>query len=508
MSGLSVTAHNGNQILMDITPWLHPERGGSVTMDRDEHGDASLTASLQTTRQQAARMRSWPDTARLVVSYGLQRVWVGRLEEVQVGDEVKLRAFGPWQALQDVDYTGFWSTRSLAEWRTLTEQDSSNTIAERWQINTNGGALNFAWRKGEAYTAANYAEMGWAAPERSENLVTRITFDYEFTAPNTDYQAGLEWANADWVRLDNLWSIAGNGSTQSGTTTALVFLGFASHLIFWIRLAASATYSGETGDAYLRISNVRLLSKPAPVRLSDVAAGLAAYVNGWNGDQLSASAGLIEQSSRDLGEAVFVDAYPANILTDYVVGEQLEVGASGRAGGAPLLYLRERHKYSRPLYTVGARLEQGRSLAPVRNRMAAVFQDPSGRRQRTAAAVDTASRLKRGVTRSGTIRAQTTLASEAEALRDAALADGVDAERQSAITVTELYNASGGRVQLHDMDAGDELLLRDLPLETVEAISLRAARVRLVVENNMARLDVEPAEPAPSVEVLLASAAD
>src|SRR5690606_29921709 len=143
---------------------------------------------------------------------------------------------------------------------------------------------------------------------------------------------------------------------------------------------STETISGDTGDIYARITSLRIKAVAGDVLASDIAAALVAYVNGINGNQLSASDSLIEPTTTDLYDEIYEDEYPADILDRLALLHGYEWAVwEGRR-----LAFREKGSAARAWYVDATRiLDLQRSLDSVRNSAYGIYRDADGRTLRT-----------------------------------------------------------------------------------------------------------------------------
>lgn len=231
------------------------------------HGYESCEAELYVSFLEAFDYYQQLGPLVLRVCWGSYRVWEGRLEDptqfanTQVG--LKITAFGGWVAYNDAPYTALWSTTNFGDWYTATTDQLTSAIPERYQMDTND-RLFIAPQKNATYanTGVNLAVGGLVfdfPDDSSRNAATGgIQFDYETNTP-TLWVTRLQTFNAAGTLIATPWSLASTTALATGSIYLNALAGSPVRFIFEVFYnAAAAAYAGETGAAYLKITNVRI----------------------------------------------------------------------------------------------------------------------------------------------------------------------------------------------------------------------------------------------------------
>lgn len=487
-------------LLADLTG-----RAQRVTFGTGRHGFAGFRAFVPATLEEAFVIYGWPGTPHLLICDGAASVvWEGRLEDIAiVPGGVRLGALGYWRALADVPYTALWSLRSTAPWRVESEDTIATHKPKKFDFDNNN-RLFISLTKDTSYS--QFDAGGWVFWEPHPGIrdIVNVSFDYVFNC-SSDFTARLRSNAEDYVTGSTDWTLAGDGTSQSGsasisTSAPAVILQF----IVIKTTAGSVTYTGESGAAFLRISNLRIKTTSASTVLaSDIAAALAVYVNGINSSQLSASSALITATSTDLRDELYEDAYPADILDRLALLHNYQAAVyEGRR-----LIFQPKTTAGRTWYVDVARIvDLQRSLDPLRNSAYAIYREAGGRRLRTAVANNALSQARYGLARRGAVSVQTTSQTEAQTHRAAWLSDRSDYAVRAGIEFERIYDDAGAPWPLYAIRAGDRLVMRNLPptLSTdVDNIrSFRVAGTDYDVDGDAIR--VEPETPTPTLVTLLA----
>jgi hypothetical protein len=497
-------APNGTMI-MDVSDLIH-----NAGFSTNAHGFATLTANADLTLVRAFQLYDRPGLPHVVLSDGANVVFEGRLEDVSITDPgARLMAFGYWRALSDLPYTALWSDTSVAAWRALTTADRTDARTEKWTTDTNN-RLFIAPQKGEAYTTTTPGWLGYAAPHRGARNIARVTFSYDLTASG-DYRGRLIAVDTSFAGTPTTeWSLVGNSGSQTGTATITIGGANTQYLYFQLEALSGVTYTGETGDWYLKITNIRVMSTTAStVTVDAIATALASYVNGINSSQLGTATTLIAAPGLDLTDEVYEDEYPADILTrltglgdDQTPPRQWECGVWENR----LLHLRERGAAARAWLVDAGSLDVERSLATLVNAAYGVYRDPNSQTQRTTTATDAGSIARFALTRRAAVPASTTSSTQAGVQRDAFLEDRAIPPTRAEIKIPVLYDEAGGRWPLWMARSGDTITIRNLPptlsLDVDRIRTFRIAETAYSCDTNV--LSVTPELPRPSLEVMVA----
>jgi Tfp pilus assembly protein PilV len=237
----------------------------------------------------------------------------------------------------------------------------------------------------------------------------------------------------------------------------------------------------------------------------EIARDLIAQTAAVNATQLSTSTALIASPGLDLTDEAYRDQEPATILEHLLTRSD----ASGRRWEAGVfddrtLYLRVRGAAG-TAYTVDATdVEIQRTLAQLANSAYSIYEDASGAEQRTAAATDSASVSRYGVTRRKAYTATTTNATQAATLRDTVVSDGKQPMPRARVRFRRIADSNGVQTTKALIRSGDTITVRNLP----PTLSGDIDRVRTFVIEETAytdddTLEVTPESPLPRLDQVL-----
>lgn len=233
-----------------------------------EHGYESCEAELTVPFFEAFLYYQQLGPLKIRVTWGSYCVWEGRLEDptqfAHATSGLRITAFGAWVAFNDAPYTALWSDTRLNQWRPMTERDISLYVPSRFAIDTSN-YLSIAPTKNAIYanTGVNFVIGGlvFQIPDQSTRQIVGISFDYTFLCP-TSWEAGLVRRSTISGASTTLVSYNGSGALQTGTfNTTLTADNILQFYLYYN--AAAATYTGETGANYFRVTNIRVVTSTA-----------------------------------------------------------------------------------------------------------------------------------------------------------------------------------------------------------------------------------------------------
>lgn len=467
------------------------------------HGFAALDAFLPMDLVQAAGFYSEVRLADVqVTDDDGSCVWRGRVEDASIENGgVRIGAFGYARAMSDLLYTALWSVTGTTNWRGVTVEEVSTAANDRYEMDTNN-RLYIAIKKDELSSTSLRGQLVYELPDRGARgaLIISGTADMAVSDGNAwlcDVQAYTE----NWVAL----GLAGTIAISSGTTTWSYGapVGTQKLVVRFCREFAPATkYGGETGETYVRLTNLRIKSTASStVVASGIAAALVADVAAVNSSQISGSAARIETTTADLKDEIYEDMRHADVLDRLATRENYWWGVWNdmRLFFAPV------GEGGRKLMVDVAELTLEGSLEPVANRTYATYTEVGGRTRRTAVADDVDSQMATGVVRMAMVQAETTSEAEAARWRDALLTDQANYALRAEVIFNHVYTIGGVLFPLAAVRAGDVITMRNLPATLETGLVVRSFRVAVSEFDAIAnRLRVEPDSPTPTLVTLIA----
>lgn len=459
MLGLTVFTAPGGDFVADWSRRVY-----ELTIETGDHGYHSMTGSVGLTLAESFNIyNDHRGAMHIVLSDGAIVQWEGRIEDIQiVAGGIRFGALGYWRALFDAPYTALWSDSSVANFRILTNSDNVNDVPAAYETDNNN-RLYIAPRNGEDY-AGNSKRCVWAyqIPSQSGRQIVAVDYSYVLDAP-ADWRLSIINFSSSWGVTAIARNITSTGSALSGTAsdtfTATDRIGF--RLIY---NAASATYTGQTGAAYCRLTGIRVkTTTAATITAPAVVADLISHIGGINSGTISTATAEVEDPGVDLDQAIYLDAMPADIIKSLAaIGDDSDPPVRYEAGiyEDRRLFFRPAGSAARAWYVDITAPDMQRSLESLINSAYGVYD---GGKYRTATAEDDQSIDENNITRRAAVQATTTSATTAAVYRDAAIEAGKNGRGRAAIRARRLFDENGAPWPAWAVRAGDTITIRNLP---------------------------------------------
>jgi hypothetical protein len=244
-------------IVADVTT-----RATGVSWTTNEHGYERLSGAADAGLPESFRMFNQPGNLHVEANWNALALWEGRREDpgLHAGAAdggYDLGAIGYWHALSDLPYVAFWSTTSVAEWRTVTAEDlAANITSERYTIDTNN-RLYVAPQKNNAYTiTTTQGALVYEVLDSTTRSMVGADITFSVLLP-VGWTARLLQYDAVWGFLGVVWTQAGTAALVTGA--AHITMAGTGKLVFIVNPATGA-YVGETGANYAKITSIRIVS--------------------------------------------------------------------------------------------------------------------------------------------------------------------------------------------------------------------------------------------------------
>jgi len=406
----------------------------------------------------------------VILSWGGRDVWEGRIEDVALSQSVvSIVALGYSRALVDMPITLFMSESSYAGWRPINQEDNINADPSRAYFDNNN-RVYLAPRKNSELDSTHWAGMGYARPHRSITDIYRATFDYEaFGETGKTYIFDFRRRTEGWNNISPaLWTLSADGTTQTGSEDISIS-GGATNLSFMCYRgnATGDVYTGETGEFYLKITNLRLYGiDDTEITAKDVIGELVSHINSVNPTQLSAETGQVADPGLDLTDQIYEDAQAIDIIEGLQgLGDDQTPPRYWRASvwEGKRVQFQPVGKYAREYQVNFGDLVINRSVDTAFTGFYTAYSDQNNRRLRTTQTDDPYALKRLGFSRVGVIDVSTTSQTQAEAARGAAVEDSRYSIPFSAFTVKKLFSSLQTAAPLYLLRSGDNITIRNWP---------------------------------------------
>lgn len=355
-----------------------------------------------------------------------------------------------------------------------------------FQVQYNAAAAVFAGETGTAYAAITYVRLVTATTNRVNTTLTANRAAGVGVTATVGSTTGMYVGQKLVVR--DVGSAAGEIVVVDSITSSTQFV---------------ATFQ----NAYLATATVQAQQ----IYADEIVKNMVSVVAAANPTQLSAATGLISSPGLDLTDEIYEDARMSDVLDrlaaygdlifrlwNWSVAKERTLVFESRAARAYTWYVN--------VSAETIRIE--RSADDAANSVYAVYQEANGRTLRSAIASSAASIARYGVTRRIAVPAQTTLAVQANTIRDVTLNEQKAPQPRISITVDRLYDASGNEVPIWCADAGrgDTIVIRNLsPILPGDTDQIRRFRLgRTSVDLLAGTVTLESEEPVSTLDAVLA----
>lgn len=232
-----------------------------ISFETYEHGYSSCTFFVPMDKQRIAAYHHKVKNGWLQVTPSNGRpIWEGKVLEVTVEQSgISIRGYGLWAVLDRVRYTAMWSDNDYSNWSVLGDDIFPQLSPEKYEY-ANRGEIYMAARRLESFNTSNFMIYGYQVPDKGLRDVIGVSFDYEFEAPNSTWQASLQGRNVDWSSAGAHWTISGTGVLQTGSVN--ITFGGSTGLSFRLIYNSGTlqSFTGNTGACFLRIKNLRIVT--------------------------------------------------------------------------------------------------------------------------------------------------------------------------------------------------------------------------------------------------------
>lgn len=289
------------------------------------HGYETCNAELRVPFYEAFLYYQQLGPLVLRVVWGGYKLWEGRLEDptqfTRTVSGLKITAFGAWVALNDTTYVALWSLSDISGYRQIVNGELAAAFPDRFSFNTSN-QLYIAPQKNATHgntTIGKFGMLGYQLPDDSTKDAIGISFDYTLLAPAANWRGLCQTYDDTLGFIATIWVLTSAGAATLTGTINVTFAA-ARWLIFGLGFSATdAVFAGETGSAYLKITNVRIVTATTN-RINTtlgtiIAAGTrtvtpASMARIYVGQRLQ-----ISQGSATVGESVVVTVITATTFT-------------------------------------------------------------------------------------------------------------------------------------------------------------------------------------------------
>jgi hypothetical protein len=334
--------------LHSYAPWRKSEYNWTpyvteATMSTNKHGYSSLVVSVDLDDHEVAGWYERLEGYLSVISPDGRIVWEGIIEDFSYQqDELSVVAYGAWSYIGRQTSTVSFSIKNNDAWKVLGPDATSGGLKPELYTHELKETIYITPKTGEVIGTTGITQIAIFVEHDDWGFdwPDRIMFDYEQLWSTTGTPSGYRMVTAcytgspwsdyggTWTQGDLVWSLQGNGSTQSGSVSATVASGTRG-FFFRLQPAPSDTITfGQAGLEYVKISNLRIIggyfrSSLTTMSASDAVHNLtrkvgsnAAVAGDWTG---------IQTTTTDIDNLSYSDTPISKIFDDLAEREGYEV---------------------------------------------------------------------------------------------------------------------------------------------------------------------------------------
>lgn len=313
-------------------------RARSCNVRTNQHGFESLEIDLDLPFYEAFNYYQQFGPLKIRAAWGSYRIWEGRIEDPTqlAGDHsgLKVTALGAWSAFNDLPYSALWSDTAFDRWDLVDNRIRPGVgIAKDMYAIDMRDRLYVSLQKNATYgNATDYAELFYQIPNLlSSRDILGISFDIETNLPN-NWRIELNTRNTDFTGVTNQLTITTTGAvivrSYNFSFTGKPLIDF----IIYNNTGGNYTNLGETGDFYVVMTNIRVVSSVAN-RIDTtftVARAAGANVTATVGSNARMYVGQrlnISNAAGTVGESVTIlsltstNQFNATFLNAYAIGD-------------------------------------------------------------------------------------------------------------------------------------------------------------------------------------------
>jgi hypothetical protein len=237
-------------------------RASSLSYATNVHGFAEMRSHIPLPLSEAFLRFDRAGLPHQRLNDGPGVVYEGRLEDVAInGDGVNGTALGYSRSLSDAPYTALWSMTDVSKWRPILASEIGTCTPDRYAFDTNNRIYITPQKNATLGSTGTgkQAMICFQLPDDSTRDIIGASFDVVYSMPTASWRAFFQTRNADFSGIANPWGVTGG----TGVTPRNVFVTFAAAKVvnfFMDFNAADAVFAGETGSAYLIVTNLRLVT--------------------------------------------------------------------------------------------------------------------------------------------------------------------------------------------------------------------------------------------------------
>jgi hypothetical protein len=455
--------------------------------------------------EKAAQLFKLKSVGYVRLGTGNKAYFEGRLEDVELGNQITLTAFGYYRAFTDLQINDLWSTTDLNFWQDFPSTPLRPTGRNEMYTIQRQDGIKISLNKNVTVSGGpgNFGSVIGFYPSKSTRLLDTIDFYYQYVSPAISANIGLQRETELYTAYASSPNTFVLGSSASATGRVIASNLAASGLLLFLDNSpiAGLLFVGETGSFYVSYSGIRVGTTPSisggRLYADEILRYTISGVNNLNTYQLSSDFSSIQSPRYDLTNIWFKDQ------TGLQVVEEL-LKYPDTSGNEYELKIWENQKVLfRPKtnpntwYIDISEISLNRTLDKYFNQVNARYTDTMKRETLLRLAVT-------GFHNRQTVLTLNTTDPNIVATAGAALlSDYQRKPPQSEISTTFVRDSNGSYQEAINVRSGDKIIIQNIPPTLFDAIDNT-----FIVEETIASLDsglvrIIPEQPIAQLETLL-----
>lgn len=212
--------------------------------------------------------------SKVQLGTGVDIVWEGRLEDLTVSENmINASCTGRWVATADYVVNSTYVVKGYDMWDVIRTNQYANAMPNKFGMSNDEG-LYMTPKSGLTHDTDNYAMYGFALPEDDSESIVEIEFDYSTNLSSLWTVQCQAWTTP-WTTPDAAgWTLAGNGTTQSGTGQVMAVSNKPAISFTLYNDTGETINSVEEDEQWVKFTNIVVRCIQDPVLTNDIAADI------------------------------------------------------------------------------------------------------------------------------------------------------------------------------------------------------------------------------------------
>jgi len=278
----------------------------------NKYGFGYCKFSLNWTLEKAAQLFRLKSVGYVRLGTGNKSYFEGRLEDIEIGTEIIVTAFGYYRAFTDLQVNDLWSTTDVSKFVPIPNNvNSTSNKPDSFNLKLDNGKVYIAQNKNASFTSNLFAQYAFINPIgaiRKLQVVSTILNLKNIAVASM--ATGIQDTDSSFGAATTVYF--GIVTSVSGLRLPTVaYLPNLDAIAFYNQSRFGALYVGETGDMAVEYSNIRIGTSPSisgsRLYADEILRFTISGVNNLNTNQISTNFSSIQSPLYDLTDVWFTD---------------------------------------------------------------------------------------------------------------------------------------------------------------------------------------------------------